>query len=181
MTFEEHFKYIDLFEKRIRSLAAWSEPVGFDYREFVEWKDAAKHAVWYTLVDMGNSKEVGCQDAPRILARLSFNDPEFIKALPDFAFATKKTYLDPVTNEPRSFYERFLSEFEDVFQIYSNEWINDRDGYKELCSRTKICIGLINERFAKVGLESKKLNSEESLERLFNPSAASRPMINDLK
>lgn len=96
--------------------------------------------------------------APEILAQLSFNDPEFIKALPDHVFGTNKLChplvgknLDTVIVEDRekkiSFKESFLSRLEGVFEEKAQSLVLQYEEFEKLCNDTKDFIALVNERF----------------------------------
>lgn len=108
--------------------------------------------------------------APELLAQLSFNDPEFIKALPDWVFGNKYEYYPLVHpyNEPDnlvtedpvtiSFKESYLSRLEEKFQKEALKVANDYGAFDQLCKDTKDMLGVVNERFMDA---EKKLGQNE--------------------
>lgn len=109
--------------------------------------------------------------APEILARLSFNDPKFLEALPDHVFGTNKLChplvgenLDTVIVEDCekeiSFKESFLSRLEKVFEEKAQNLALQYEEFEKLCKDTKDFVTLVKERFDVA--EKKAVKYEES-------------------
>lgn len=111
---------------------------------------------------------------PELLAQLSFNDPEFIKALPDWVFGAEdvKCYplvpahdqynmLKPDFNaKPVTFREVFLDRLESIYQDKVYELGNQYDDFEKFSKDTKEFLETVNGRF--VEAEKKTEHNQKS-------------------
>ncbi len=101
----------------------------------------------YHCVFDENTKNKASNAAVEYLAMLSFNDPKFIKALPNYIFNA-----DKMTVGNKTFREAFLSEYETIFQKKSIKMAGAGKGFKKFCKDAKKSLELINKRYKETEL-----------------------------
>lgn len=154
----EYHNFIDIFESK--------NPLEYETR-----------ACGYTICDLAKPFRswIDNQYTPELLAQLTFNDPEFVKALPDWVFEAQdcKCYplkqstspfnrLQPDFNaKPITFKEAYLSRLEIKFEEEASKVAKNIDAFGKLCYETKKTLPVINERFLEIE-KMKDQNVEKS-------------------